>query len=111
MKAKDFDKLVKDTIENLVATLKSKGDEYDSDVDRLHNFKRTGRMKDECPEKALWGMVAKHDAAVADLIDSCDACNEDEKPMMLTKEFIEEKIGDRIAYNVLLMALLIERLE
>ena len=101
MTTEELNKVVQKRVDDLWETLSKKGAEY-APVDRLANFKKAGAMKQESPEKALWGMVTKHIIALQDFIDDMD---EDFRPY----PFWNEKVGDIICYMVLLDALIQER--
>lgn len=96
-----FTLLVDKQLNHCAQTLVKKGEEYASDVDRLHNFKVAARINGTTPEKALWGMYTKHLVSVMDLV---------EYPGHATEKLMFEKIGDSINYMVLLKALLVERM-
>jgi hypothetical protein len=101
----DFDKIVQDTITSITTVLTSKAKEYADDTDRLHNFKVAARMGNVTPEIALKMFKLKHEVSVDDMI--CNTVNN--IPTPISKELIDEKIGDIINYNILLKALLYER--
>ncbi|MEA1998187.1 MAG: hypothetical protein U9N61_02525 [Euryarchaeota archaeon] len=96
MKHDDFSILVCKRNEVSKETLDFKSAVYSSDEDRLSNFKSTGAMKNETPQKALWGMVAKHIIAIQDMIDS------GETP---TPKWVDEYLGDAHNYLFLLEAI------
>jgi len=98
---KDFEALVNNRLKECRETLFAKGEEYSSDIDRLHNFKIAARIDGITPEKALWGMYRKHLVSVMDLKNN---------PYDYTPELVKEKIGDSINYHLLLEALLVERM-
>ena len=101
MKIEDFDKIVEERIKKIRKILKSKGEEYSSKKDRLHNFKVAARKLDCSPERALQGMDMKHVVSIDDIIN---------KNGSYSVAYIEEKLGDHINYMILLEALLKERL-
>jgi hypothetical protein len=103
MKAEDFNQIVKRRLEACTAMLVPKGEEYARNGDRLHNFKAAGRMKDESPEQALWGMYAKHLVSVVDMIS--DAA----QGKLPSQKLLDEKISDSINYHLLLEGLIMER--
>lgn len=105
MNVEKFNKMLEERIEKTRQVLDSKNKEYASNVDRLHNFKRAGKMLQCSPEKALVGMMVKHTISILDIVDKLD---NGEIP---TKEIIEEKIGDNVNYLILLEALIKERYE
>ena len=114
MNVADFNVMLKERIEATERVLASKNKEYASDKDKLHNFKRAGDMLRQVPEQALVGMWTKH---IISLLDIVDNINKDEELALvqiclgggLTKEMLEEKIGDAINYLILLEALIKER--
>lgn len=114
MNVTDFNVILKKRIEATEIVLASKNKEYASDVDKLHNFKRAGKMLGQVPEQALVGMWTKHIISLLDIVDKIDK-NEDEEMVQvclgegLTREMLEEKIGDAINYLILLEALIKER--
>lgn len=85
--------------------LGSKAKEYATDTDRYHNFRVAARMANTTPEKALKGMMLKHEVSVNDLIEWSESA-----PERITEELIDEKIGDNINYLILLEGLLRERI-
>jgi hypothetical protein len=93
MNQEDFGKLIANRIEHSTSVLARKGVIYSSDEDRLSNFKSVGAMKKETPQKALWGMVAKHIIATQDMIDS---------GKIPTAGWINEYLGDIHNYMHLL---------
>lgn len=85
-------------------TLMAKGREYSSETDRLHNFKRAGRVMNCTPEKALLGFLTKHLVSIFDMVDALD------KGAPIDPKMKEEKLGDVCAYVILLDALFEERI-
>ena len=83
------------------STLGKKAAEY-SRGDRLHNFKRAGRILDQLPAKACLYFSLKHLVSVMDIVDDLE---QEKKP---STELIDEKIGDMINYLILLEALIRE---
>ena len=69
MEAKQFDKIIKNALARSEKVLLEKSAEYAHEGDRLYNFKAAARHKNETPEKALWGMAAKHLVCVEDLVE------------------------------------------
>ena len=103
MNAEQFNKIVDARCDKIKATLTKKAGEYASDTDRFHNFTVAARMIDTTPEKALKGMMLKHEVSVMDLIEWADVA-----PEKLTEALIDEKIGDNINYLLLLEGLLLQ---
>ena len=100
----NFNTIVKERCEKILAILSKKAEEYAKDDDRFHNFNIAARMADTTPEKALKGMMLKHEVSVMDLIEWADT-----QPEKLTDEIIDEKIGDNINYLILLEGMLKKR--
>jgi hypothetical protein len=82
--------------------LACKHGEYALDADALSNFKNGGSFFGEAPEKVLLFYKLKHDLSIKKLVDELPKIN---------KKLFLEKIGDDMAYLVLLYALLSEREE
>lgn len=114
MNMKDFKKVLIRRIHLTKNTLNKKNKEYASDIDKLHNFKRAGKMENCSPEKALVGMWTKHIISLLDIVDNIDR-DEDEALIQicngegLTKEMLEEKVGDAVNYLILLEAMIKDR--
>jgi len=101
-----FDWLVNQQCERIKNSLLIKGEEYragNSDV--FHNFKLAAKRRDITPERALDGMLLKHEVSIGDIINNLD------KGLFPSKETLNEKIKDIINYYILLENLIIERLE
>lgn len=104
MNSKYFNKLVEDRIEKIRNTLATKGAEYSTDDNKLHNFDKAGIKRNTTREIALQGMLTKHEVSIDDII-------------LRTKggkfpsiEVINEKLGDIINYYILLEACLVDRI-
>ena len=106
MKAEDFEIVLEKRIKSIKGVLGAKAGEYASGDDRLHNFKIAARIENVTPEKALKGMMVKHEVSIQDLIRYTE-----ESPEKITEYLINEKIGDCINYLILLEALLKERIK
>jgi len=106
MNVKNFNEMLEARIKKTREVLAAKNKEYASDVDKLHNFKRAGKMLQIAPEYALVGMMVKHTISILDIVDKIN--NNKEYP---TKEMIEEKVGDNVNYLILLEALIKEHID
>ena len=91
----DFHKVFEYRMKMVENTLFKKAAEYATDDDRLHNFHSAAGMTGQTPAQALWGFVVKHIISVQDIIKS---------GRVMTPAEANEKIGDIIAYMVLLEA-------
>ena len=80
-----------------------KGKEYQRD-DALSNFKRAGATMKCAPEFSLIGYMMKHVVSILDMVDDLDDNN-----VIAAPEVWDEKIGDIMAYLILLRALVAER--
>lgn len=102
MTQEEFDAIVENRLERTRQTLIAKSDEYARE-DRLSNFKKVASFTGCSPERALWGFVLKHIAALDDFI------NDLEEGKVQSPARWDEKITDIRAYMHLLDALLQER--
>jgi hypothetical protein len=104
MTLQDFEKLARKRFNIcLNKMLGEKNMEYSRNNDKLHNFKVAGTIKNETPEKALWGMWVKQLVSVIDIIEDIE---KDRPPLDVA--LVEEKITDCINYLVLLEGLIME---
>lgn len=101
-----FEECIEHRIQNIRDILLVKAKEYATESNRFHNFDVAARILNNTLEQALQGMMLKHIVSVLDLIESAGT-NSD----LLTKQIIDEKIGDTINYLILLEGLLLRRLE
>lgn len=95
----NFIKLVNQSNERDFNLLNSKAKEYATDEDRLINFKETAEMMQTTPEWACWNLSTKHLQSIRKMLNETK----------LTKEYIDEKIGDMRNYALLLKAILYEK--
>lgn len=102
MQNEQFETIVKARLEKIHETLLSKADEY-ARGDRLSNFKKMGELLNCTPERALIGLVSKHYIALVDFIADLEA------GVLQSDSRWDEKIGDVMAYMVLLDAMIQER--
>lgn len=102
MDAAAFDQILAKRLKTTRELLASKGKEYARE-DRLSNFKKAAALMGGTPERACFGFLAKHLVSVADLVADLEGGVDTPLPMW------QEKIGDAVAYLVLLEALLLER--
>ena len=100
----DFNDIVENRINKIRSVLAKKAQEYASDKSRFHNFEVAGRRIDCTPERALLGMMVKHEVSVMDLVNWIEF-----NPEKLTFEIIDEKICDNINYLILLEGMLKKR--
>ena len=105
MKLDDFKALVEKRFEDCRNILLAKNKEYAAKDDKLSNFRQAAGLKGETPEKALWGMWAKHIISIRKIVDDLDAGT------IPPEALLSEKCGDMINYTLLLEALIIDRME
>lgn len=99
MKTKQFNSIVDERIAYIKASLKSKGNEYAPNDDRLENFRVAANLNGQSMAQALWGMATKHIVSVATMVVS---------RKRYPKAVWVEKLGDCINYMILLYAVVIE---
>ena len=102
MENKEFNEIVVARMDQVRSTLLAKADEY-ARGDRLSNFKQIAGLLNCIPEQALIGLVSKHIIALVDFIN--DKANDRAQPYARW----DEKIGDIIAYMILLDAMVQEK--
>lgn len=98
-----FDEVLREQLKQTEATLGLKGREYSKGADRFSNFKDAARIEQVSPEKALLGMMVKHEVSVRDIVAKLDT----ELP---TEAMLNEKCGDWLNYIVLLKGMIVERI-
>lgn len=104
MTEQQFEKHVDERIEKIRNVLQVKAKEYRKNDNPFHNFDRAAAMNECTPERALMGMLAKHQISVLDLVDDI------EQGKIPSRELVSEKIGDHINYLILLEGLIYRRL-
>ncbi len=98
-----FDQILQAQLDQTRKVLGFKGKEYSKDGDRFSNFKDAARHEEVSPEKALLGMMIKHEVSVRDIVANI----ENKLP---SEAMLDEKIGDWINYLILLKGLITERI-
>lgn len=99
MTPEDFHCVVEGQIEQCQGLLKTKGDEYATNRDKLHNFRTAANLQGISMRQALAGMLAKHTVSLYDM------CHE---PSFGNIDVWNEKITDHINYLLLLKAIVID---
>ncbi len=102
MSNEEFDIMMSDMFEHCKNILSYKAEEY-ARGPRLSAFHKAGTKSGQTSEKALLGMLLKHEISIRDMVDDL------EKGILPDDKLIMEKFGDVINYYVLLMALIKER--
>lgn len=98
-----FNNIVQTQLGQIESMLVSKGTEYATDRDRLHNFKQAAALQKLSPRDALAGMMIKHTVSIYDMIGDQTGTHAVEK--------WDEKITDHLTYLVLLKAVIDEEFE
>jgi hypothetical protein len=106
MTNKEFDAYLEERIQMIRNTLSHKAKEYANGKDRMHNFIVSAALQGCTPERALFGMMAKHLVSVADMVMELDDDTIQPKPEI---DAWNEKIGDAVNYLCLLDAMIQER--
>lgn len=101
MNYEDFEQMAMHTLAEIMERVHNKNTEYASTDDVFSNFKRAaGGLSYHCkPEQVAWEYVVKHIQSVKDMI-AADSSN---------SQLIDEKIGDVIAYMLLIKGMLYKR--
>ena len=100
-----FEKLIKDTLNEIQQTLIVKGKEYRRNNNPFHNFEVGARKKNTTREKVLDGMLLKHEISIEDMTNDLDL---DKLPSLNT---VNEKFGDNLIYLIIKKACFIDRIE
>ena len=95
-----FSKLVENRIKASKDVLIIKEEEYSSEQDRLHNFKRAAAMTGCSTSQAIWGMMVKHLVSIWDMVMG---------KIPDDRDLMSEKFTDAHNYLYLLEAGLIEQ--
>ena len=96
MTSEKFNALLCARQEKTWAVMVQKRNEYATDKDVLHNFKRAATISEQTVVEAWYGMWLKHLVSLLDMIHSSE---------IPSQEWIDEKIGDTINYLHLLEGL------
>jgi hypothetical protein len=100
----DYDKLVRQTVEQILQLSTLKGGEYAGDTDRLANFRRNG-IQLSLPMEVCWAIYYnKHHDAVMQFVHDLTTGNDRSR-----MEPLSGRIDDMIVYLILFKAMLVER--
>jgi hypothetical protein len=106
MNTAQFNRVLRERLEETQKRLGAKAAEY-ARGDRLSNFKAIAAAQKLSPEKVCMTLMSKHWTALTDAVNDLSG----EPSMLASPHFFDEKIGDIVAYLVLLDALIQERRE
>ena len=101
----EFDKIVSQTLRQIEETLIVKGKEYRRNNNPFHNFEVGARKKNITREKALDGMLLKHEVSIEDMTNDLDL------DILPTESAVNEKFGDALIYLIIKKAMLIDRIK
>ena len=104
MKNDEFNRIMQKRIDQVTSTMTTKSAEY-TRTDRLENLKKIASLCQMTTEKATFTLVAKHIVALNEFIEDLD------RGTVQPADRWDEKIGDVIAYMLLLDAAVAERLK
>lgn len=93
---------VQDRIRKIIKTLLVKNKEYANDKAPLHNFYEGAKVLRTTPEKVLSAYLTKHLVSYFDMI---------EDPLAYSEDLWNEKLGDILAYFILVDVLIWEKFE
>ena len=105
MNTKDFENVLKEALADIEGTLNVKAGQYQNGEDRLSNFKRAAATLQQSPQRALIGMLAKHDVCLLDMVENL------EKGRLFPLSRWREVLIDSINYRILLLAMMSELFE
>lgn len=105
MEEKRFYKLVDERLSKITSTLASKGNEYSTPGNKLHNFDRGANITGQTREIVLLGFLLKHQISILDIIDKIEV------GVLPTRKLLDEKLTDIINYYILLEASIVDRIE
>lgn len=99
-----FQELLNTRLALIQSVLATKGAEYATDDDRMHNFNVARKISPTTisREEAIFGMTSKHLVSVLDIIEGTRYSKK------FTEGFIREKFGDLINYLILMETSLME---
>ena len=100
----DFDKVVEETLNNIREKLIIKGKEYRRFNNPFHNFEVGARKKNITREKALDGMLLKHEISIEDMTNDLDY------GILPSESAVNEKFEDNLVYLILKKAMFLDRI-
>lgn len=104
MKEKEFDFLVKDTLNTIENVLIIKGKEYRRNNDPLHNFNIGTGITNTTREEVIDSFMLKHYISYRDML------NDIKDNKLPTEEYIDEKVVDMINYLLLFKASVVDKI-
>jgi hypothetical protein len=93
-----FETIIQNRLEDVRKRLLLKGEEYIRNEDMLHNFNRAAEMRRTTSLEALQGFLDKHLVSWLDIVDDIAKAKSMAEIPHITRELINEKLGDIICY-------------
>lgn len=100
-----FDQTTNDALDRIKHLLVVKGKEYRRNNNPFHNFETGARKKNISREKALDGMLLKHEISIEDMTNDLD------DGILPTEAAVIEKFQDNIVYLLIKQAMFIDRIK
>lgn len=100
-----FDQTINDALDRIKHLLVVKGKEYRRNNNPFHNFETGARKKNISREKALDGMLLKHEISIEDMTNDLD------DGILPTEAAVIEKFQDNIVYLLIKQAMFIDRIK
>lgn len=100
----EFEKIVKNQLDNINSLLVVKGKEYRRNNNPYHNFDEVAKRRGITSLEALTGMYMKHEQSFHDIVNDFNAGK------VPTIEKLEEKITDIIIYMILAKGIVIREI-
>lgn len=105
MDAKEFKKVVNDSVERILDVFLEKTVEYSRNDNALHNFEEGAKISGRLREQVLYGFSLKHTISINDMREGLI------QGAIPSREMVEEKFTDAINYLILEKACYIDRLQ
>jgi len=105
VKEDKFFKFVDWRVKQIVTVLASKGKEYSTEDNKLHNFDKASIKSGKIREEVIKDFMLKHEISVDDIIDNI------KEGKLPSKSLVAEKVGDIINYYILLEASIYDRID
>ena len=99
-----FEQIVDETLQQIRETLLVKGKEYRRNNNPYHNFEVGARKKNISREKALDGMLLKHEVSIEDMTNDLDSGK------LPSIGAVNEKFNDNIIYLIIKKSMFIDRI-
>ena len=105
MTEEKFNEILDARLEKIKNVLAIKAKEYVRNEDRLHNFNVGARLEKKHPSEVLHGMMLKHYISYLDILKDV------REKKAVSRNHVDEKIGDLINYLILQECVLVDDAE